>query len=169
MKPAGPDGVVCDQTDRLRRLERSERRSRWIVGVLLGMAPVALLLGARPVGPPAEVRAERLVIQKDGGKARIVLSIGKDDCPRIELFDKDGHSRLWAGTNARVGAALSVLDGDTGDAIILGNDKGGHVFQNFQSEVGVGIQIDLDRDGRGSLQSFDPEGKPEFVAPTRKP
>jgi len=85
--------MTIDQ--RLAKLERENQIINGAGAVLLLALGACLLLGGRQDTPKVveDVRAKRIVIVDDEGKARITLSSSSEQ-PSLSLFDKDGKARM---------------------------------------------------------------------------
>ena len=151
---------------RITRLERSSKAA-WMFSALLAIALLAGL--ARPSGSVEELRAQRLVIEDDQGRPRVVIAapltelagqVRSDEAVGVLLLDERGVDRVILGSPTthpqirgklakRIGPAYGINFNDT-----EGNERGG---------LGV-----LDNDGRAvlGLDTDSGEGVALFVTPT---
>src|SRR5262249_3512408 len=84
---------VPSLSERVDRLERQNRRLRWL---LLGLPVVTLLVGAhaqRAVWKGKTVTPEEFILSDPNGKMRATLMLQKD-APRLFLLDSDGRVRV---------------------------------------------------------------------------
>jgi hypothetical protein len=91
---------------RVERLERQNRRQRWL---LLGLPAVALLLGASAAQVAdwkgKSVTTEKLILVDGDGKERGALYVHKGE-PVLELYNKDHSLLLNAGKSPDNGVAF---------------------------------------------------------------
>jgi hypothetical protein len=121
---------VRSLSERVDRLERQNRRLRWL---LLGLPVVALLVGAQAqqaVWKGKTVVAEEFILNDPNGKTRASLRVEKDG-PRLMLTDKDGRVRVSLagdseGDHQKDGPHLWLMDKDGRVRVNLAADNDGN-------------------------------------------
>jgi hypothetical protein len=98
---------TSDLEGRLNRLERENRRWKWLAAVGPALALAGLLgqtlpnagaighdsPGARPAPTPAVVEAQSFVLRDGRGAPRATLAMGADGAPIFHFIDRDGTVR----------------------------------------------------------------------------
>lgn len=169
------DRMPSTVEDRMALLERSVRRTRWSLAVVvMGLAIVAgIQITRRPPAVPDEVRARRLVIVDDAGRTRVEIAQDPRDSQRrsrsvgLTVFDSTGAERGGLstyddgtvgygmdsprGVGAAMGERLSMSVGADGSADVM-------LLDNLTRAV---TRLQSDGDGNGGVQVFkwDMEGK----------
>lgn len=176
-------------TERLERLERSNRRWRRLVAGLLMAGASAAIVGARQAEKPGVVEAERFVLKGRDGKTRATLREMPDGRAVLAFFDRQGANRLLVGTNVHnepvVGllghdgqdrlvlvldpegiAKLNLRDDGARPRIVLGVRPGGEAVQTFFGHDGHGqLELAISRDGAPQVKIQSPGGRTLFKAP----
>jgi hypothetical protein len=88
-----------------RELGRLKRRNRWLLGAILLVVggliipavfeTTAFRARAEVAGTAKEIRAKKIVLEDENGKANIGLIVTKDG-PGLALFDENGKV-IWSG------------------------------------------------------------------------
>ena len=138
------------------RILNLERRTRFLVGVLLAIAVLALLGAATPSDPVAEnLQARSFELLDADGRVRARLAL-HDGTPVLALLDQAGAERLTLNHDAG-GTALLMRD-DSGvvrlGAAHFAHGGGGFALHGPDSK-GAAV---LYYDGSGSLTFYDPDG-----------
>jgi hypothetical protein len=108
---------------RLNRMERENRRLRWL---LLGLPAIALLIGAqaqKAVWKGKTVVAEEFILADPDGKTRASLMMLKDGA-HLVLQDQDGKARVRLAANPDgAGPLLYLYTKDEKAALAAGQSK----------------------------------------------
>jgi hypothetical protein len=155
--------------ERLERLEKENRRLKYLLFSLLFLVAGVFFVGAtaKKKGKPVsdEIRTHRLVLVDSKGKDRGVLGMDKE-CPFLGLYDEEGISRISLAVekygsilvlndeNAKAGAVLSMLEGIP--KLVL-SDLALEGDKLLEGARGMAI-LTLEDDGP-SLQLYDGKGK----------
>ena len=130
--------------ERLDRLERENRRLKWVGSVvLIGITALVLMGQAGPRHVFKIVQAEQFVLRDPSGQTRAVLGTVADGSAGLALYDRDGKDR----------AKLIVLpDGMSG---LIAFDRDGKL------RAGTGVTAD----GSPRLTLYDRDGRVVWSAP----
>ena len=161
----------ADATElRLARLERDNRRLRWVAAAALFGATCALLAGVRR--PPIDtIEAARFVIRDELGRERALFGFDHPSSPRhsplrLGLYNPDDGSSLivWlSGAFAGVTATTRATDGTPLRAETFANPQEGSGFR--LSAAGKRAPVALRaRNGAGQLILQDGSGHVTFEA-----
>ena len=161
----------ADATElRLARLERDNRRLRWVAAAALFAAACALVAGVRrPSGDTIE--AARFVIRDERGRERALLGFDHPSSPRhsplrLGLYNPDDGSSLivWlSGAFAGVTATSRNADGTPLRTETFANPQEGAGFRLTTSGKRVPASLHA-RNGSGKLVLQDAEGRVTFQA-----
>lgn len=129
------DDRTHSMEDRLGRLERQNRRFRWL---MLGLPAVAFLLGSatqQEVWRGKMVVAEEFVLADPDGETRASLML-LDDGAHLVLQDKDGKARVRLAANPDgAGPLLYLYTKDEKAALAAGQSKDNGIgFVEFYDE-----------------------------------
>jgi hypothetical protein len=139
---------------RLERLERDNRRWKYVAGVAVACLGLAMLLGAAPgkkAKIPDEVRARRFVLVDAADNARAELAATAANQPQLILLDEAGRSRLMLSLSQYGEPALGFADDAGTRRIVLSLDLYG-ILLRFSDAAGH---------LRAAL-AVPAEGEPEF-------
>ena len=155
---------------RLARLERDNRRLRWVAGAALVGATCALIAGVRrPTGDTIE--AARFVIRDERGRERALLGFDHPSSPRhsplrLGMYNPDDGSSLivWlSGAFAGVTATSRATDGAPLRAETFVNPQEGAGFRLTTAGKRAPASLRA-RDGSGKLVLEDKSGRVTFQA-----
>jgi len=155
---------------RLARLERDNRRLRWVAGAALVGATCALLAGVRrPTGDTIE--AARFVIRDERGRERALFGFDHPSSPRhsplrLGMYNPDDGSSLivWlSGAFAGVTATSRAPDGAPLRAETFVNPQEGAGFRLTTAGKRAPASLRA-RDGSGKLVLEDKSGRVTFQA-----
>jgi hypothetical protein len=153
---------------RLSRLERENRRWKWLaalgpavalVGLLGQMIPSAGAIGhdspaARPTVSPAVVEAERFVLRDARGTPRASLAMGADGSPVFHFFDRDGATRTV------LAPSHLVLSGEEpGSAVKLLVNRGGLPALRLEKNGRLRAVLGMAGDGTLALGFYGDDGQ----------
>ncbi len=131
---------------RLERLERQNRRLKFVGSAAVFLMGMVLLSGATGAKVPDEIRAKSFVLVDNGGTRRVVM-----DVVRLPFFDIGGIRLFDARGRARASFAVAS-DGASGVTL----------YSEGQTTQAV---LSADPDGTPHLQLFDKNGKVLWQAP----
>jgi hypothetical protein len=161
-------GWTSDLEDRLNRLERENRRWKWLAAVGPAVALVALLgqtlpsagaighdsPGARPAPTSAVVEAQRFVLRDPSGTARATLAMGADGAPVFHFLDRDGAAR------AVLAPSHLVLSGqEPGSAVKLLVNRGGLPALRLEKDGRLRAVVGMAGDGTLALGFYGEDGQ----------
>lgn len=96
--------------DRLNKLERSCHRNRWISISLAALMLLIAGLGATQDKTVSHLVLDKLIIQDDRGRKRIVFGTDTDGSTSMEFMDMNGRRRIAVGTLANGQANVRHFD-----------------------------------------------------------
>jgi len=157
---------------RLARLERDNRRLRWVAGAALFGATCALLAGVRRVPATETIEASRFVVRDEQGRERALLGFDHPAAPRhspvrLGLYNPDDGSSLivWlSGAFAGVIATSHGADGSPLRAETFANPQDGTGFRLAAGGRHAPAVLRA-RGGAGELVLQDPSGHVTFDVP----
>jgi hypothetical protein len=159
---------------RLARLERDNRRLRWVAGAALFGATCALIAGVSrgPTGTTGTIEASRFVVRDELGRERALLGFDHPSAPRhsplrLGLYNPDDGSSLivWlSGAFAGVIATSHGTDGAPFRAETFANPQEGTGFRLATGAKRPQAVLRA-RAGAGQLVLEDPAGRVTFAAP----
>jgi len=130
-----------DLVQRLDRLERENRRFKWVGSMVLVTIAAFLVMGqAKSSNVPKVIEAEKFVLRDKSGKVFAALQTEAKNEPALNLYDKNGKVRVTLGimeignpmphrflydANEKFRVKLAVLDDA---AIMYLHDKDGRVL-----------------------------------------
>ncbi len=149
-------------TDRLDRLERSNRHLKGAVA-LLSLA-FAALVAVGWTSPDGTVEATKFVLRDTDGQERAVLHVreivGQGDSPTLEMSSADGKSLMFLGIDPNGPPALRFLDGNEKLRTAVGVLPSGSPYLTLRDADGkLRVAEGVDVDGSPSLTLFDSNGK----------
>ena len=150
---------VPSLSERVDRLERQNRRLRWL---LLGLPVVALLIGAQAqqaVWKGKTVVAEEFILNDPNGKMRATLMLQKD-APHLFLLDSDGRVRVnLAADSEGNGPALFLVNKEKVVATLRSYKDQGPLFGLFaDDEKPILTAGRAPQNGVGYVDFFDGKG-----------
>ncbi|AIE86130.1 hypothetical protein [Fimbriimonas ginsengisoli] len=146
------------------RIERLERKNRFLIGALLVLP---LLAAAGWVAKEDVLKVKRLEIVDDRGVPLVILSPDRlNEGGMITLRDKDGEKRGW--WQAGPGTSSLTLNSEgpdaTGDSTLgltVGPKRSAlSMFSKNGASLSAGMQADEPK-----VELYDTKGHPLFVAP----
>jgi hypothetical protein len=157
---------------RLARLERDNRRLRWVAGAALFGATCALLAGVRRAPTGGTIEAARFVVRDELGRERGLLGFDHPESPRhspirLGLYNPDDGSSLivWlSGAFAGVIANSRGADGAPLRAETFANPQEGTGFRLGAAGRRVPAVLRA-RGGAGELRLEDATGRMTFDVP----
>jgi hypothetical protein len=179
--------------ERLERLERENRRLKYLLFSLLFLIAGVFFIGARTINGegessiPDEIKAKKFTLVDDNGKGRAVLGIWKglpglvffseagelrvglldaEKLPSLGFQDENGKTRLVLGTSKEQGPFLELCDENGKTRVRLLSSALGLYDEGGKPKVVLGVSE------KGSLFSLSGEGKSEIrlgMADARNP
>jgi len=159
---------------RLARLERDNRRLRWVAVAALFGATCAIVGGVRraPIGATGTIEASRFVVRDERGRERAILGLDHPSSPRhsplrLGLSNPDDGSSLvvWlSGAFAGVTATSRSAGGAPLRAETFANPREGAGFRLASGGKRVPAVLRA-RDGAGELALEDRKGRVTFSVP----
>lgn len=159
---------------RLARLERDNRRLRWVAGAALFGATCAIVGGVRrpPLGATGTIEAARFVVRDERGRERAILGLDHPSSPRhsplrLGLSNPDDGSSLivWlSGAFAGVTATSKGADGAPVRAETFANPQEGAGFRLTSGGKRAPAVLRA-RGAAGELVLEDGKGRVSFRAP----
>jgi hypothetical protein len=158
---------TSDVEGRLSRLERENRRWKWLAAVGPALALAGLLgqslpsagaigqdtPGARPVPTASVVEAQRFVLRDPSGTPRATLAMGADGAPFFHFLDRDGAIR------AVLAPSHLVLSGqEPGSAVKLLVTRGGLPALRLEKDGRLRAILGMAGDGTLALGFYGDDG-----------
>lgn len=145
---------------RLDRLERTVRRQRTLIGILLAAA-VAATLGAMQELPVTELSLRKLTIVDDRGLNRIVIEGGTKEpgVATLAHLDEQGIPRIFSGTFPGGTASMTLADRLGRGRLVAGTYPGGSASMVCASkEEAIRLAAGTRADGTVQLTLYDNAG-----------
>ena len=145
---------------RLDRLERTVRRQRGLIGILLAGAALALLGGMQDL-PVTELSLRKLVIVDDRGLDRIVIEGGTKESGVATLahLDDQGIPRIFSGTFPGGTASMTLADRLGRGRLVAGTYPGGSASMVCASkEEAIRLAAGTRADGSVQVTLYDNTG-----------
>jgi hypothetical protein len=124
--------------ERVGRLERENRRWKWIGGVAL-IGVLTLIAGG--ANQPGIVEAERIVLRDKVGKIRAVLEVKEDGTPRLALFDREANEGVELAVDSQVGSSLGLWCKQGASSIWALANNAGAAHVNLTVEDGQDLRL----------------------------
>ena len=179
-------------TARIARLERANRRKRWVTGALLVGLAGSLALSAAAIFDPSlvagvagtreEVRSRGFVLQDGQGNERGSWRIVEDGSVRLSISDAEGQPRMNLTVREDGAPGISFADDTDSRRVVLGllpDQTGTLVFADGEGVPravlgvsGQGSASLLFADAQGSSRvslGLDAAGTGSLVLPERSP
>ncbi len=168
---------IDELANRIERLERENRRWRWVAGLALVAGLVVTIGGAQPAHEAKVVQAERIIIRDKDGNERVRVGVGSNGAaylslkdmgsnggidlvassegqPYLDVWNKaQGHLMLVAHADRM---AVDFRDKNRVGQIALKIEKGdGTQYLSFRKEGKGNLSLGLHEDGSGGLAVTD--------------
>lgn len=161
---AATDGV----TERLARLERQNRRLRWLFVAVAAAALSALVAPAaiQAAGKPGKVAIEgdKLVLRNGDGKTVGFFGIDRDGYASLGFLDKNAKLRSTIGMDAEGNPAFVLLDGQANVRVTLAQSGQTAAFLLFDKEKTPRLTATIEADGSTNFGLVDAKGKESWKA-----
>lgn len=147
-------------TQRLERLERTVRRQRVAIGLILAGLGLAVLGGMQEL-PVTELALRKLVIVDDKGRERIVAEGGTKEpgVATLAHLDEHGIPRIFTGTFPGGTASLMVADKLGKGRLVAATYAGGSAsLVCADAKEAIRIATGTRANGSAELMMFDGEG-----------
>jgi len=152
------DTTTAAMEQRIRRLERENRITRWVAGLVIMVAGAFFTMGLEEgsdgsIGRFRQVDCGQVVVRDADGQMRAWLGLA-DGGPRLIFFDHMGQQRMGVGMTRLGEPAVGVFDGGQNERIALGIVEGwpGLVLRDPQGKKRAAL---FAREDWGSLYFYD--------------
>ena len=144
--------------DRLEKLERDNRRLKYVAALVLTCAAAFVSLGIAPSSRIIE--AEGFVLRDDSGKVRAILGVSAAG-PALSLRDGNGIERVLLAAQANGAPLLRFSDADGKDRAVLTVTPSGPGLSFADSHERVRTALGF-LGGEGRLEYYDANGDLRF-------
>jgi hypothetical protein len=154
-----------------RRIERLEQKVRWwtrLAGATLVLLGGVVLLGAtagKKSKPPAELRAQRIVLVDKADKGRAEFAVVSHDQPGLILSDNNGNPRLTLSLTQYGEPTLSFVDAGGTRRIVLGLDLYGTLLRFTDDAGNLRAALAVPSKGEPELELLGKDDKVLWRAP----
>jgi hypothetical protein len=155
-------------TERVERLEHATLRWKRLASFMLVLLGIAVLLGAKAgkkPSPPAELRAQRIVLVDKADKGRAALAVVSDNQPSLTLLDDTGRPRLTLSLTQYGEPTLSFVDAEGIRRIVLGLDLYGTVLRFTDDSGNLRAALMVPSEGEAELELIGKDDKILWRAP----
>jgi hypothetical protein len=143
---------TADLAARLDRLEKQNRRLRWMALALLVTGGLGFLVAA-DAPKNQTVEASKFVLRDADGQARATLAMDPQVGPVLTFMTAKGTSR----------AKLALLDSKGGDPVLTLHDEKGATRGGLTISGGAPMMLFLDQDQKMQMALGVDSGKPSLV------
>jgi hypothetical protein len=150
--------IIDALAKRIDRLERANRRWRWLTGLVLSAGLVVMICGAQRANEGKVIDAERIIVRDNDGNERVRLGVGSNGGAYLVLQAKDGNGGIELVSPSQGSPHLDVWDKAHGHIMLVATPD--RMALDFLNENRVGqIALKIEKGDGTQYLSFLKEGR----------